>query len=131
MRCRSRRSPRLSRASPPPTPAPATGPHARRPAPLPPPLARPAPAEVDADYGVAPRTLANAMTAHPEMVSGEHRSDLALMQAGRGDWGTKIGAEGRQAIGIRSSGLGIAVKVVDGQKRGLYPALVAVLEQLG
>ena len=94
-------------------------------------FARLASAEVDADYGVAPRALANAMTAHPEMVSGEHRSDLALMQAGRGDWVTKIGAEGVQAIGIRSAGLGIAVKVADGQKRGLYPALVAVLEQLG
>jgi L-asparaginase II len=94
-------------------------------------FARLANADVDADYGVAPRTLANAMTAHPEMVSGEHRSDLALMQAGRGDWVTKIGAEGVQAIGIRSSGLGIAVKVADGQKRGLYPALVSVLEQLG
>ena len=94
-------------------------------------FARLASAEVDADYGVAPRTLANAMIAHPEMVSGEHRSDLALMQAGRGDWVTKIGAEGVQAIGIRSAGLGIAVKVADGQKRGLYPALVAVLGQLG
>ena len=94
-------------------------------------FARLASAEVDADYGVAPRTLANAMTAHPEMVSGEHRGDLALMQAGRGDWVTKIGAEGVQAIGIRSAGLGIAVKVADGQKRGLYPALVAVLDQLG
>ena len=71
------------------------------------------------------------MIAHPEMVSGEHRSDLALMQAGRGDWVTKIGAEGVQAIGIRSQGIGIAIKVADGQKRGLYPAIVAVLDALG
>jgi L-asparaginase II len=94
-------------------------------------FARLASAEVDADYGLAPRTLANAMIAHPEMVSGEHRSDLALMQAGRGDWVTKIGAEGVQAVGIRSQGIGIAIKVADGQKRGLYPAVVAVLEALG
>jgi L-asparaginase II len=94
-------------------------------------FARLATADVDADYGMAPRTLANAMMAHPEMVSGEYRSDLALMQAGRGDWVTKIGAEGVQAIGIRSQGLGIAIKVADGQKRGLYPAIVAVLDQLG
>ena len=71
------------------------------------------------------------MIAHPEMVSGERRSDLALMQAGRGDWVTKIGAEGVQAIGIRSQGIGIAIKVADGQKRGLYPAIVAVLDALG
>jgi len=94
-------------------------------------FARLASAEVDADYGTAPRALANAMIAHPEMVSGERRSDLALMQAGRGDWVTKIGAEGVQAIGIRSQGIGIAIKVADGQKRGLYPAIVAVLDALG
>ena len=85
----------------------------------------------DAGYGEAPRRIADAMTAHPEMVSGEARSDLALMRAGRGDWVAKIGAEGVQAIGVRSRGIGIAVKVVDGQKRGLYPAVVAVLEALG
>ena len=94
-------------------------------------FARLATADVDPDYGMAPRMLADAMMAHPEMVSGEFRSDLALMQAGRGDWVTKIGAEGVQAIGIRSHGLGIAIKVADGQKRGLYPAIVAVLEALG
>ncbi len=94
-------------------------------------FARLATTDVDAEYGLAPRTLADAMIAHPEMVSGAFRSDLALMQAGRGDWVTKIGAEGVQAIGIRSQGLGIAIKVADGQKRGLYPAIVAVLDQLG
>ena len=94
-------------------------------------FARLAGADVDPDYGRAPKTLADAMSRHPEMVSGERRSDLALMQAGRGDWVTKIGAEGVQAIGIRSAGVGIAIKVADGQKRGLYPAIVAVLDQLG
>jgi L-asparaginase II len=85
----------------------------------------------DSVFGDAPRMLADAMTAHPEMVSGEGRNDLAYMRAGRGDWVTKIGAEGVQAIGIRSTGIGIAVKVVDGAKRGLHPAVVAVLDQLG
>lgn len=85
----------------------------------------------DREFGEAPRILADAMTAHPEMVSGEGRNDLAYMRAGRGDWVTKIGAEGVQAIGIRSAGIGIAVKVVDGAKRGLHPATVAVLDQLG
>lgn len=75
--------------------------------------------------------LAGAMIEHPEMVSGERRSDLALMQAGRGDWVTKIGAEGVQALGIRSRGLGIAIKVADGSTRGLHPATVAVLDALG
>jgi L-asparaginase II len=94
-------------------------------------FARLATADDDPDFGAAPRELARAMTTHPEMVSGTARSDLALMTAGRGDWVTKVGAEGVQAIGVRSRGLGIAIKVADGAKRGLYPAIVAVLTQLG
>ena len=93
-------------------------------------FARLASADVDAAYGRAPKMLADAMTSHPEMVSGERRNDLALMLAGRGDWVTKIGAEGVQAIGIRSRGWGIAIKVADGNARGLHPATVAVLDQL-
>ena len=85
----------------------------------------------DAVYGAAARTLADAMTACPEMVSGERRSDLALSQAGRGDLVCKIGAEGVQAIGVRSRGWGISLKVADGNRRGAHPATVSVLEQLG
>ena len=69
-------------------------------------------------YGNAPRRLADAMTACPEMVSGERRSDLALTRAGRGDFVCKIGAEGVQAIGVRSRGLGIAIKVGRRQRPG-------------
>lgn len=85
----------------------------------------------DPRFGCAPAKLRDAMLAHPEMVSGEGRSDLVLSQAGAGDWIAKIGAEGVQAIGVRSRRLGVAVKVADGSKRGLFPAVVAVLEQLG
>ena len=92
--------------------------------------ARLASADVDAAYGRAPRILADAMIAHPEMVSGEFRSDLALTRAGRDDWIAKIGAEGVQAIGIRSRGWGIAIKVADGNARGLHPATIATLDQL-
>jgi L-asparaginase II len=83
----------------------------------------------DERYGMAPVTLAQAMRAHPEMVSGEKRNDLTLMRAGRGAWVTKVGAEGVQAMGVRGKGWGVAIKVVDG--RGLHPATVAVLDQLG
>ena len=85
----------------------------------------------DSRFGAAPTRLAAAMTAHPEMVSGEGRNDLILMRAGGGDWVTKAGAEGVQGIGVRSRGWGIALKVVDGNPRGLHPATVAVLDLLG
>ena len=94
-------------------------------------FARLATRQEDEKFGNAPQTLADAMTAHPEMVSGEGRSDLALMRAGCGDWVTKIGAEGVQGIGIRSTGVGIAIKIADGNARALRPVIAAVLEQLG
>ncbi len=84
----------------------------------------------DAVYGRAPQILADAMAAHPEMVSGEFRTDLELMRAGRGDWVAKIGAEGVQGIGIRGAGVGIAIKVADGNERALRPVIASVLEQL-
>jgi L-asparaginase II len=43
----------------------------------------------------------------------------------------KIGADAVQAIGVRSAGLGIAIKVADGAVRALHPATYSVLEQLG
>jgi L-asparaginase II len=85
----------------------------------------------DAEFGSVFGDLFDAMTTHPEMVSGIGRSDLAFMQTSPGDWVAKIGAEAVQVIGIRSAGLGIAVKVADGNTRALYPATIAVLQQIG
>ena len=71
------------------------------------------------------------MTTHPELVSGTARSDLALMSFAPGDWVTKIGADGAQAIGVRSAGIGIAVKIADGNRDALYCAVIETLRQLG
>lgn len=87
--------------------------------------------QADAEYGSAPRTIFRAMTAHPEMVSGEKRNDLAIMRTGRGDWVSKVGAEAMQGIGIRSRGWGIAIKIADGNPRALHPVTVEVLRQIG
>jgi L-asparaginase II len=86
--------------------------------------------ESDARYGSAPRTLFEAMASHPEMVSGEGRNDLALSKAGRGDWATKVGADGVQALASRSRGIGIAAKLSNGNGEALMVAFCAVLEQL-
>jgi L-asparaginase II len=85
----------------------------------------------DARYGRAPRTLFEAMAAHPEMVSGVGRNDLALSLAGRGDWATKVGADGVQTLASRSRGIGIAAKISDGNGRALMVAFCSALEQLG
>jgi L-asparaginase II len=93
--------------------------------------ARLASGERDAESGEAFRTLSQAMTAHPELVSGTARSDLAFMRAGRGDWVTKVGADGVQAFASTSRGQAFALKVIDGNKTALFAATMAVLDQLG
>ncbi len=97
------------------------------------PLARLAHAFCQLAVGATPAlaALAFAMTRHPDLVSGTARSDLALMQTGRGDWVSKIGADGVQAIGIKSLGIGVAIRVADGNSRALHVATSAVLQQLG
>lgn len=87
--------------------------------------------EPDPVYGQAPLRIARAMSRHPERVSGQGRNDLALMRAGQGDWVSKVGADGVQALASFSLGIGIAAKVSDGQLTPLMVAFVAALEQLG
>ncbi|MCW5651793.1 MAG: asparaginase [Ramlibacter sp.] len=85
----------------------------------------------DAELGESFEQLAQAMTAHPELVSGTARSDEALMRAGRGDWVSKVGADGVQVIASRQRGEALALKISDGNKPALYAATVEALEQLG
>lgn len=85
----------------------------------------------DAEFGKSFELLSHAMTAHPTLVSGTGRSDEAFMQAGRGDWVTKIGADGVQVVASKSRGEAFAIKIIDANKPALYAATVEVLEQLG
>ena len=75
------------------------------------------------------RAVADAMRAHPELMLGPVPLDTGLMQAQPG-WIAKGGAEALFcAAGL--DGLGIALKVEDGNARALRPALGVFLEQLG
>jgi L-asparaginase II len=67
------------------------------------------------------RKITSAMTTHPEMVSAYGEFDEQLMRAGAGKIVCKRGAEGYQIIGLLpnvlgpdSPGVGIALKVADG-----------------
>ena len=71
------------------------------------------------------------MTRHPDLVSGTGRNDLAFMRAGRGDWVTKIGADGVQAVASKSRGEAFAIKIIDANKPALHATTVEVLAQLG
>lgn len=85
----------------------------------------------DSRYGNSLRVLFDAMAAHPEMVSGLGRFDLVISNAGQEAWVAKSGAEGIQTIGVRSAGLGIAIKILDGSARALAAVTISVLQQLG
>lgn len=87
--------------------------------------------EPDPVYSDGPRRIATAMAQHPEMVSGQGRSDLALATAGRGDWVCKVGADGVQTIASRSRRVALAAKIGDGNPKALMVAVVSVLDQLG
>jgi L-asparaginase II len=70
-----------------------------------------------------------AMRARPELIRGEGAADTMLMRALPG-WTAKGGAEGLMCA-AGPDGLGIALKVEDGNPRAFNPALAAFLEGLG
>ncbi|HTT07965.1 MAG TPA: asparaginase [Gammaproteobacteria bacterium] len=90
-------------------------------------LGDPAP---DACYGDAPARVYDAMTRHPELVSGLKRFDLALTHTGHGEWISKGGAEGVQCLSVRRHGFGVAIKIADGATRAAQTATVETLRQL-
>lgn len=94
-------------------------------------LARLAAARVD---GEARRSavlrLHAAMRAHPELVSGSADNLPRLVAATRGRVLAKGGAEGYMAAFVPDQGIGIAIKIADGQQRATWPALIAILARL-
>jgi L-asparaginase II len=73
--------------------------------------------------------IAAAMRAHPALIRGPDSPDTMLMRAHEG-WLAKGGAEGLMcAAGPR--GLGVALKVEDGNGRAVGPAVAAFVARLG
>jgi len=84
----------------------------------------------DAD-AQALQTVREAMTAEPAYVGGTARFDSALLAVTAGRIVGKAGAEGVHADAVLHEGLGLVVKVVDGGKRAVPPATIALLDELG
>lgn len=74
--------------------------------------------------------IREAMLAHPELLAGGDRLDTQVMQAFPGRLLAKVGAEGVYAAALPKAGLGLALKVEDGDLVAAGVALLAVLEQL-
>jgi len=78
----------------------------------------------------AARRLREAMWAHPELVAGTGRLCTELMTVARGVVLAKVGAEGIYSAAVPALGLGVALKVEDGDMRCSPPALLEVLRQV-
>ncbi len=93
-----------------------------------------------AERAQACRTITNAMTAHPDMVGGPQRFDTLLMELAQGRIVVKGGAEGYQGLGLLpgalgpdSPGIGITIKISDGDSSGRarFGVALAILKALG
>src|SRR6185369_8435487 len=94
--------------------------------------------EVDPSTRSACQRIVQAMIDFPEMIGGtRNRLDTELIRAGGGRLISKIGAEGVYTVGVLPcedwpSGLGLALKVADGDdRRARPPAVIDALRQLG
>ncbi|MFG3422005.1 asparaginase [Micromonospora sp. NPDC049460] len=84
---------------------------------------------VSAEPGALPRTVADAMRAHPEIVGGTQADDTRLMRGVPGLL-AKVGAEGVIAVAVPGTGA-VALKIDDGAGRARMPVLVSALRRLG
>lgn len=78
---------------------------------------------------VATERVADAMRAHPDLVSGTGQDDDALMRAVPG-LVSKVGAEGVWAAALPGTGA-IALKIDDGASRARGPVMLSALRRLG
>lgn len=73
------------------------------------------------------------MTSNPMMIAGSGRFDSKVMRDGKGKILSKMGAEGVQCMAFKTSDgpIGLAVKVHDGTRRAVLPAVIYILDKLG
>jgi L-asparaginase II len=89
------------------------------------------PIKNDAGLVEAIDRMREAMVAYPVMIGNEGVLDTEIMQATGGQIVAKLGAEGLLCLAAPERGLGIAIASDDGMQRGLGPAAIGALEQLG
>ncbi len=91
------------------------------------------PMQLEAPRREACRRITAAMMSHPVMVAGPEQFDTDVMTAARGKVFSKGGAEGYLILGVMpgvvgdsSPGMGIAIKISDGDARGRARASVGL-----
>lgn len=96
------------------------------------------PPEIDEATRAACKRIVTAMVTYPELIGGTvERLDTEMMRAAGGRMISKIGAEGVYTVGVLPSaewpsGLGLALKIEDGENFRARPTVVIeALRQLG
>lgn len=88
-------------------------------------------ARFPSELAPALRRVRDAMVAHPDYVAGTNRFDTDLMTAARGQILAKGGAEGYHGSAVLAQGVGMTVKVADGNYRAVAPFVIDRLASLG
>ncbi|MBT6205311.1 MAG: asparaginase, partial [Rhodospirillaceae bacterium] len=89
------------------------------------------PAKLDNRRADACRAIVAAMAAYPLMVAGTGRSCSALLDAGKGRFIVKGGAEGVYAAAWPEKGYGVALKIADGAGRAAEVCVTHILRHIG
>jgi L-asparaginase II len=85
---------------------------------------------LDKNYKDACGRVFKAMNSSPEMVSGTEGFCSELIKNTNGKLVGKIGAEAVYCVGIKQKGIGIAVKIEDGNVRAIPAAVMQALKDL-
>ncbi len=89
------------------------------------------PKGLDENRREAANRVLTAMMAHPRLVAGSGHFATVALEAGKGTFVVKTGAEGVYGAVLPALGLGVALKIDDGAKRAAEVAMAAVLDHLG
>lgn len=77
------------------------------------------------------RRLTDAIVAYPHLLAGSDRFDTTVVTLTAGAAVTKSGAEGVRVAALRTVGLGIALKIDDGQGRAADAMMAALIGRFG
>ncbi|MCX7745326.1 MAG: asparaginase [Clostridia bacterium] len=81
-------------------------------------------------YHYSCKSVFDAMTQFPEMVAGDYEFCTELMKVTKNKLIGKVGCEAVYCLGIKEGNLGICIKIVDGNERAVYPAVIQILSEL-
>lgn len=82
-------------------------------------------------YKKSQNYVISAMTMYPLLVAGKDRFDTILMERFGDRLISKMGAEGIYCAGLPGKGVGMAIKIEDGNSRATAPTALRLFEKMG